>query len=149
MLFDTLQHDLSQAQLARDEQKTSTLRLLLSEIKNAQIAKGSGLTDDEIISVIQKEVKKRKEAASGFRQGGREESAKNEETEAEILSAYLPAQMSDGDLAKIVEESIKETGATVISDMGKVMANVMGKVKGQADGARISVLVKERLGGGK
>ncbi len=148
MLLDQIQSNLKQAQLARDEIKVSTLRLLLSEIKNAEIAKGpanAGLADEDIISVVQKEVKKRKEAALAFRNGGREESALKEEAEAKVLESYLPAQISNEELTKIVEEAITEVGAKGISDMGKVIGAVMGKVRGRSDGAAVSSIVKEKL----
>ncbi len=139
------QEDLKQAQLAKDETKVSTLRLLLSEIKNAEIAKSTPLQDQDIISIIQKEVKKRKEAAEGFRKGGREESALKEEAELKVLEGYLPAQLSNEELTNIVESSINEVGAKSISDMGRVIGLVMSKVAGKADGGTVSALVKERL----
>lgn len=116
MLTDKISLDLREAQLARDEIKVSTLRLLLSEIKNAEITKGGVLTNEEIVSVIQKEVKKRIEAASSFRTGGREESAQKEEAEQKILLIYLPSQLSNDQLTKIVEESINEIGASSLAD---------------------------------
>lgn len=144
-LIDQLQQDLKQAQLARDETKVSTLRLLLSEIKNAQIKKGEPLSDEDMVSVIAREVKKRKEASAGFRSGGREEQAQKEEQELNILQNYTPAQLSSEELTKIVEDTINEVGAKSIQDFGKVMGEVMGKVKGQTDGGAVSVLVKEKL----
>lgn len=140
-----IQSDLRGAQLARDEIKVSTLRLLLSEIKNAEIAKGAALSDEEFISIVQKEVKKRKEAAAGFRSGGREETALKEEAELKILEEYLPVQLSNEELTRLIEEIITEVGASSISDMGKVIGAVMGKVKGGADGATVSNLVKQKL----
>lgn len=140
-----VQEDLKQAQLARDEVKVSTLRLLLSEIRNAEIAKGGQLSDEEVIAIIQREVKKRKEAAAGFRAGGREDQAQKEEAELKILEGYLPVQISTEELTKIVEETITEIGATSAADMGKVMGVVMGKVVGRVDGGVVSALVKERL----
>lgn len=145
MLQGKIQSDLKQSQLARDEVKVSTLRLLLSEIKNAEIAKGGQLLDQGIISVIQKEVKKRKEAALGFRQGGREEAAQKEEAEGQVLEMYLPQQMEIEELTKVVEDTITEVGATSVGDMGKVIGSVMVKVKGQAEGSTVSSLVKEKL----
>lgn len=145
MLIDKILKDLKQSQLNKDEIKTSTLRLLLSEVKNAQIAKGGDLTDEEIIVIAQKEVKKRKEAAVGFRQGGRETGAQKEEAELKILEGYLPAALSNEELTKLVQDTINESGAKTIADMGKVMGVVMGKVKGQADGGVVSALVKEKL----
>ncbi len=144
-MVDKIQVDLKQAQFSRDEVKVSTLRLLLSEIKNAEIAKGESLGDPDIVSIVQKEVKKRKEAAIGFRFGGREEQAKKEEAESLILEGYLPAQLQLEELTKIVESSITELGANSIQDMGKVIGAVMAKVKGQADGGVVSALVKEKL----
>lgn len=110
-MVDKIQNDLKAAQLARDEVKVSTLRLLLSEINNARIAKGQELAEEEILAVIGREVKKRKEAAAGFRQGGREEQAQKEEAESKILEGYLPAQISDGELTEVVSQSITEVGA--------------------------------------
>lgn len=144
MLQEKLQEELRSAQLARDEVKVSTLRLLLSEIKNAQIAKGE-LSDQDVISAVRREVKRRKEAAAGFRSGGREDSAQKEEAELKVLLSFLPAQLSTEELTKIIESSINELGATSIQDMGKVIGAVMGKVAGQADGIRVSALVKEKL----
>ncbi len=145
MLTDQIQDELKQAQLSRDEVKVSTLRLLLSEINNAKIAKGADLTDEEIVSVVQKEAKKRKEASAGYRLGGREEQAQKEEAELQILEVYLPAQLSNEELTQIVEETIKELGTTSVSDMGKVIGAVMVKVKGQADGGVVSGLVRQKL----
>lgn len=141
---DRIQQDLKQAQLERNEIKVSTLRLLLSEIKNTQIDKGR-VSYEDIIAVIQKEVKKRKEASEAFEAGGRQEAAQKELAEGEILESYLPQQLSDEHLTEIIEEAITEIGATSISQMGQVIGVVMGKVKGQADGSRVSLKVKEKL----
>lgn len=144
-MVDDLQQDLKKAQLARDEVKVSTLRLLLSEIKNAEIAKGGELSKQDLISVIQREVKKRKEAAEGYRLGGREQLAQKEESELAILQNYLPAQISDEELTEAVDQAIKEIGAKTLQDMGKVMGVVMGKVAGKVDGGRVSEVVKSKL----
>lgn len=145
MLVEKVQQDLREAQLARDEIKVSTLRLLLAEIKNSEIQKGGSLTDEDIIAIVQKEVKKRKEAAAGFRQGGREQSAQKEEAELQILEGYLPAQIDRRELTAVIDQSIKEIGATSLADMGKVMGTVMEKIKGRADGTTVSNIVKEKL----
>lgn len=145
MMLEQIQSDLKNAQLARDEIRVSTLRLLLSEIKNAEISKGINLSDEEILPIVQKEIKKRKEAAIGFRSGGREEAAVKEEAELKVLEGYLPAQLSNEELTKLVEEAINETGANAPADMGKVIGMVMGKVKGKADGSQVSSIVKEKL----
>lgn len=147
-MLDRIQNDLRKAQLNRDEVKVSTLRLLLSEVKNGEISKRELLSDNDVISIIQREVKKRKEAAEGFRSGDREESAVKEELEAKVLTSYLPAQMSSEELTKLVEETIQEVGVSSVADMGKVIGAVMGKVKGKADGGQVSSIVKERLSNG-
>ncbi|MFA5933509.1 MAG: GatB/YqeY domain-containing protein [Microgenomates group bacterium] len=145
MLLDQLHEDLKQAQLDKNEPGVNTLRLLLSEIKNSEIKKSEELSDEEIVTVIQREIKKRKEAAMGFRQGNREESAIKEEQEADLLAKYLPAQLSDMELSQIIDEVIAETGAIGMTDMGKVIGLVMGKVKGSAEGSKISEIVKNKL----
>ncbi len=145
MLIDQLQNDLKDAMLAKDETKVSTLRMLISAVRYTGNGRDSEFSDEDVVTVIQKEVKKRKEAAESFRTGGREDSAQKEEAEQKILEAYLPAQMSEEGLTKIVEDTIKEVGASAPSDMGKVIGAVMGKVKGQADGGTVSALVKEKL----
>lgn len=144
-MLDKLQNDLRQAQLAKNEVKVSTLRLLLSEIHNAEISQGGELSDEDAVGIIQREVKKRKEAAEGFRSGGREEAASKEEAELKVLQDYLPAQMSNEELTEIIEQTITELEAKGPSDMGKVIGAVMGKVKGKTDGGTVSALVKEKL----
>ncbi len=147
MLIDDLHNDLKKAQIEKEAVKVETLRLLLSELIYGRITKGEDLTDSDIINIIVREVKKRKEAAEGFRKGGREDAALKEESEAEVLMAYLPKQLSDEELTAVVEEAINNTGASSISDMGKVIGVVMGKVQGKADGGRVSALVKQKLTG--
>jgi uncharacterized protein len=146
-MLDQIQSDLKEAQIAHDEVKVSTLRLLLAEIKNEEIKKGEQLSDPDMVSMVQREVKKRREAAEGFRSGGREESAKVEEQELEVLQSYLPEQLSNEELTKMVEEAINELGANSISDMGKVIGLVMGKVAGKAEGGAVSSIVKQKLNG--
>ena len=143
MILEQLQNDLKEAQLNRDEVKVSTLRLLLSEIHNVEISKGDGLSEQDIILVIQKEVKKRQEAAAGFRTGGREESAQKEEAELKILKIYLPEGLSTEELTKLIEDSINELGAKSQSDMGRVIGSVMSKAQGRVEGGKVSSLVKE------
>lgn len=145
MLIDQIQNDLKGAMRAKDALRVSTLRLLLSELNYARIDKSDDLTAAESIVVVQREMKKRKEAAEGFRLGGREDQAKKEEAEAVILTDYLPAQLTDEDLEKIIDEVLTQTGAVGVSDMGKVIGIVMGKIVGQAEGSRVSMLVKEKL----
>lgn len=140
-----LKEDLKTAQLNRDEVRVSTLRLLLSEINNSRISKGSDLTDEEVTSVVQKEAKKRRESVESFNKGGRAELAQKEQSELKILEEYMPSGLSNEELTKIVEEVITELGANSMADMGKVMSLVMSKVAGRADGSTVSQIVKEKL----
>lgn len=144
MILEKIQNDLKNAQLERDEIKVSTLRMLLSEIKYAQIQKGE-LKDEDVLAVIQKEGKKRQESVQAYKAAGREELAEKEEKEAEVLSSYLPKQLSNEELTTIVEQTINELGATSLSDMGRVIGAVRGKVGSSADGSRISQVVKEKF----
>jgi uncharacterized protein YqeY len=125
--------------------KLSTIRLLLSEIKNAEILKKGALSDDEVVDVIQRQVKRRKEAIEQYRKGGREDLAEKEEKEATILSSYLPEQLSDEEIIDLIKEAIKETGATSVKDTGRVMGTLMPKVRGKADGKRVNRLASEIL----
>ena len=145
MLRERIQADLKQAQLEKNNIEVETLRLLWSEIRYTEIDQGRELDDAGIISVVQREIKKRREAVEGFRKGGREESVQKEEAEAGILAQYLPAQLSDEELNKIINQAIMETGAASVADMGKVISIVIGKVAGRAEGARVSARVKENL----
>lgn len=140
-----IRQDLIQSQLEKNELKVSTLRLLLSEIHNAKIAKDDKLTEVDLVKVVQVEVKKRIEGAAGFRQGGREEQAQKEEEEAKYLECYLPVQMSDEELTKIVEESINVVGAKTLTDMGRVLSYILPKVGQSANPARVSTVVRDKL----
>ncbi len=141
-----LREDLKQAQLAKDEVKVATLRLLISELTYAKVAKQTeNLSDEDVISAIQKEAKKRKESIESFTKGNRPELASKEEAELKILETYLPEQISDEELTKIVEESITETGAASLADMGKVIGLVMEKAGQRVEGARVSSMVRGKL----
>ena len=147
-LEEKLKADLKEAMLARDEKRVGVLRLLLSELNYAKIQKGEAFKGTEdIIGVIHKAVKQRKESIDSFKKGGRDDLASLEQAELEILQAYLPEQMSDEELTKIVVEAINKTGASSMADMGKVIGLVLGAVGQKTDGARVSALVKERLSG--
>lgn len=142
---DQIRQDLKQAMLAKDETALLTLRSLLSEIKYLEVAKGELPSDQDIIGVVQKELKKRREAAEGFRKGDREESAAKEEAEAKVLEKYLPAQLSDEELQNLVDEAINEVGASSMADMGKIIPSVMSKAGQGAEGSRISAMVRQKL----
>jgi uncharacterized protein YqeY len=124
-----------------------TLRLIKTAVKNSEINKGHELSDEEIVDVIAKEVKQRQESVTAFTTGNRPELAEKELQEIAILKKYLPEQLSEEAVAAFVAEAVVETGATSPADMGKVMAALMPKVKGKADGSLVSKLVKERLNG--
>lgn len=145
MTLESIQSDLRQAQLDRDEVKVATLRLLISEVKNLQIQKGGEITEDDIIVVIKKELKKRQESITLYEGAGRGELAEKEKGEAEILKDYLPEQLSTEELTKIVEDSINELGAKTIADMGRVIGKVLSVAGSQADGGEVSKLVREKL----
>lgn len=142
-----IQSDLNQALKNKKETEVSTLRLLLSEIHNQEIAKQAELTKEDIIKVIQREVKKRKESIEAYQKGKRDDLVAKEKQELEILNKYLPQQLSSQELETIIQSVIKETGASGMADFGKVMGAVMARVKGQADGKEVGELIKKALGG--
>jgi len=137
--------DLVEAQKARDEVKVSTLRMLSAAIKNAEIAKGGELTDEEVMVQIAKGAKQHRESIDAYERGGRTDLVDKEKAELAVLQKYLPAQMGEAELGQIVDEVIKSVDASSPADMGRVMGAVMAKVKGQADGNAVSALVKSRL----
>ncbi|MCD6109830.1 GatB/YqeY domain-containing protein [bacterium] len=142
-----IQEDLTNAMKAREEIKVSALRMLKAEIMKLEVSgTKKEATDEDVVSIIQKQVKQQKDSEEQFRNGGREKMADKEAKEAEILSAYLPEQMSKEDVKKAVQEAITQVGATSKTDMGKVMGAVMPKVKGKADGKLVNKLVMELLG---
>lgn len=139
--------DIKDAMRGGNAHLVTTLRMLQAAIYNKEIAKRpSKLTENDVMQVLMMEVKKRREAAEAFKKGGRAELTEKEQMEAAILQKYLPEQLPDEALKKIVTEAIKATDAKSIKELGKVMAAVMPKVKGRADGQRVSAAVKEVLG---
>lgn len=147
-LREKLVCDLKEAMKAGDVVRRDTLRMLDSSIKNLEIEKKkreTGLSDEEILEVISRAVKQRQDSIKQFKQGGRPELSEKEKVEMEILIAYLPAQLSADELRVIVEEIISNAGATSIADLGKVMGQVMAKVKGRADGNMVREIVIEKL----
>jgi len=147
MLKDKIQGDLQKAMIAKDELRLSTLRMLKSGIQYFEIQKGAGyeVTDEDVIEVIGREIKKRKESIELYKKGGREELAQNEQKEIEILQNYLPEQISEEEVRKLIKETISQTGASTIADIGKVMGTLMPKVKGKADSTLVSNLVRTAL----
>ncbi|MBA4337082.1 aspartyl-tRNA amidotransferase [bacterium] len=145
-LKEKVQEDLTTAMKAREELKVSALRMLKADIMKLEVSGAKKeATDEDIISIIQKQVKQRKDSEEQFRAGGRAEMADKEAAESKILESYLPEQMSEEEVREIVKAAIQETGATSKADMGKVMGAVMPKVKGKADGKIINKIVMELL----
>lgn len=144
-LAQTLMNDLKDAMKAGDKIRTETLRMLRSQIKNAAIAAGDELSDDDIIAVLGKEAKKRKESIGMYEKGGRRDLAEKETLEYEIISTYLPAQLSEDELKAKIKDVIAETGASGMADVGKVMGVLMPAIKGRADGKLAQQLVKDLL----
>lgn len=145
-MIDKIKADLKEAMLVRDEVKVSTLRMALAEISNARIAKGEDLTAHEVIKILQKEAKQRDEAIAGATQADRDDLVQKNEAEKAVLEAYLPSQLADEKVEEIVVAAIHDIGAAGPGDMGKVMAQVMPKLRGQADGAVVSRIVSQHLG---
>ncbi|MFA0752104.1 MAG: hypothetical protein SLRJCFUN_002507 [Candidatus Fervidibacter sp.] len=146
-LKERIDADYKTAMKVRDAVKVSVLRLLRSAIHNAEIDRQRALTDDEILGVIQSEIRKRRESIEAFQQGGRADLAEREQAELAILEAYLPQPLSRAELEALVRETIREVGALSVRDMGKVMAVLMPKVRGRADGREVNELVRQLLEG--
>ena len=144
-LIARMEDELKQARLARDDARRDALGLLLSELRKAEKELQRPLADDEELQVLQRERKRRHEAADAFRSGGREKQAAAEEQELAVLEEFMPAPLSEEDLEEIIDDAIAEVGATSLRDLGRVMADVMPQVAGRADGSQVSQLVKEKL----
>jgi len=148
-LKERLRADLNAAMRARDQVRMRTLRMALTSITNEEVAGAAArdLTDDEIVKVLTREARKRREAAEAFSAAGRSDQAAAERAEGEVLADYLPAQLSDDELATLVDAAIAETGASGMAGMGQVMKTVTPRVAGRADGARVAAEVRRRLSG--
>ncbi len=148
MLKQQLRDDLKISMLAKDADRTSVLRMVISAIGYYEINKGGAgytATDEDVLEVLKKEAKQRKDSIEQFRNGGREELAQKEEQELQMLKAYLPEEMNEEEIAKLVDEAIRSIGASSPQDMGKVMGALMPHTKGKADGAIVSRIVREKL----
>jgi uncharacterized protein YqeY len=147
-LKDRLRADLNTAMRARDQVRMRTLRMALTSITTEEVAGASArdLSDEEIVKVLIREAKKRREAAEAFGAAGRDEQAAAERAEGDVLAGYLPAQLGDEELAALVNAAITETGATGMKGMGQVMKVLTPQVAGRADGARVAGEVRRRLG---
>jgi len=148
MTKQKLQEELKESMLSRNELKTSVLRMLLSAINYYEIQKGGAgyeATEEDVLTVIQNQAKQRKDSIEQFTNAGRKELADKEQKELELLTVYLPEQMTEEEITKLVKEAIAQTGATTIIDIGKVMGALMPKTKGKADGSLVSNIVKKEL----
>lgn len=146
-LKERLRADLSTAIRARDQVRMRTIRMALTSITNEEVAGASAreLTDEEVVRVLTREARKRREAAEAFSAAGRSEQAAAERAEGEVLAGYLPAQLSDDELAALIDTAIAETGASGLPGLGQVMKTVTPRVAGRADGARVAAEVRRRL----
>ena len=144
-LIEEIDDELKDAMRARDAERRDTLRLILNALKNSEKELQRPLSEEEELQVLQRERKRRVEAADAFRTGGREEQAEAEERELDVLEEFMPEPLSEDDLEEIVDNVIAEVGATSLHDLGRVMADVMPQVSGRADGSTVSQLVREKL----
>jgi uncharacterized protein len=144
-LIEEIEQELKDAMRAREAVRTGALRLTLAALRSAEKELGRPLKEDEELQVLQRERKQRAEAAEAFRSGGREEQAKQEVEELEVIEEFMPEPLSEEELERIVDDAIAETGATSLRDLGRVMADVMPQVAGRADGSAVSQLVREKL----
>jgi uncharacterized protein len=147
-LKNRLRADLTSAMKTRDELRTATLRMVLAAVSAEEVSgkEARELSDDEVLAVLRREAKKRREAAEAFAGAGRPQQAEREDAEGGVLAAYLPAQLDDADLAALVADAVTRTGASGMRDMGKVMGAAQGAVAGRADGARVAAEVRRQLG---
>jgi len=148
-LKDQLRTDLTAAMKARDETRTRTLRMALTSITTEEVSgnQAHDLTDEEITKILAREAKRRREAATAFADAGRDDQARAERAEEEVLAGYLPAQLSDDELAALVTAAIAETGAAGPAGIGQVMKAVTPQIAGRADGSRVAAMVRSRLAG--
>ena len=144
-LSERLEADMRDAMRARDERRAQTLRMVMAAAHNQKIARGRDLTDDEVVDVLTKQVKQRRESIEMYRGAGREDRAAAEEAEAAILAEFLPEQLSGDEIAALAREAITETGASSAADMGRVMGVLSPRTKGRADGRAVSETVRRLL----
>ena len=144
-LKQTITEDMKDAMRARDTARLSTIRLLLAAIKQREVDERIELDDTQILSVIEKMIKQRRESIAQYEKAARKDLADVEKAEIEVLSGYMPAQMSEADIQREIQSAISETGASGVKDMGKVMAALKGKLAGKADMGKVSALVKAKL----
>ena len=143
--IEEIEGELREAMKARDAERRDALRLILNSLKVSEKELQRPLSEDEELQVLQRERKRRVEAAEAFRSGGREEQAEDEEYELEVLEEFMPEPLSEDAIEEIVDDAIAEVGATSMADLGRVMADVMPQIAGRADGSVVSQIVREKL----
>jgi uncharacterized protein len=146
-LSERIESAMRDAMRARDDARTQTLRMAMAAAHNLKIARGRNLTDDEVVDVLTKQVKQRRESIEMYRTAGREDRAAAEEAEAAILIEFLPAQMGEAEIEALARDAIEETGASGLQDLGRVMGHLSPRTKGRADGRAVSDVVRRLLGG--
>jgi uncharacterized protein YqeY len=144
-LLELLNSDMKQAMRDKEKKKLSVIRMVKSALQNEGIQHGRDLTDDESLTVLTRELKQRKDSLQEYSKAGRDDLAEQAQEEIAILTTYMPEQLTEDDVRRIVNETISEVGASSKADMGKVMGAIMPKVKGKADGALVNKLVQEGL----
>ena len=144
-LITTIESEIKEAMKSREAERRDALRLIVNALKGSEKELQRPLSDDEELQVLQRERKKRVEAAEAFRAGGREEQAATEERELAILEEFMPEPLAEEEIERIVDDAIAENKATSMRDMGRVMADVMPQIAGRADGSAVSQLVREKL----
>lgn len=147
-IADTIRADMTAAMRARDTGRRDTLRLLIAALDNARIAAGHDLDDQEAVVALQREARQRRDSIEEYQKGGRDDLAEREQAELDIISAYLPEELSEEEIRAAIDEVVAEVGAGGPGDLGKVMGPLMGRVRGRADGRRVNELVRERLASG-
>ncbi|WP_102274516.1 GatB/YqeY domain-containing protein [Cytobacillus massiliigabonensis] len=144
-LLERLNEDMKQAMRNKEKDKLTVIRMIKASIQNESIKLGSDLTEEQELTVLSREVKQRKDSLHEFEKAGREDLVEKIRTELQFVEIYMPVQLSEDEVSKIVQETVAETGAKSKADMGKVMAAIMPKVKGKADGAIVNKLVQQHL----
>ena len=146
-MIERLRSDLNAAMKSREKTTVNVLRMILSDLHNRKIAAGEDLDEEQIVAALRTAVKQRREAAEQFSQGGRQDRAEAELGEIEVINAYLPKLLEGDELSAAVDEAIANTGASLPSDMGKVMGQLMSRYQGRVDGKLANALVRQRLAG--
>ena len=145
-LKDRITEDMKNAMRAKDSERLGTIRMITSAIKQREVDERITLDDSQVLAVVEKMIKTRKESIAQFQSGGREDLVAKEQKEVELLQAYMPEQLSESELDQLIDAAVAETGATSIKDMGKVMGIVKQKAQGRADMGAVSAKIKAKLG---